>query len=85
MACFVVAGVSENPGEVAWDMEASGYEWGLPVAGLSSQVQGILDEMDAITVWVGANLDADPVVLAELWGMSLVLEERLRKVRVEEG
>tara|TARA_R110001606_G_scaffold297277_3_gene445061 strand:- start:2239 stop:2385 length:147 start_codon:yes stop_codon:yes gene_type:complete len=48
-------------------------------------VQGILDEMDAITVWVGANLDADPVVLAELWGMSLVLEERLKKVRVEEG
>ena len=85
MACFVVAGVSENPGEVAWDVEAAGYEWGLPVAGLSSQVLGLLDEMDAITAWVGANLDADPVVLRELWGMSLVLEERLRKLRVEEG
>lgn len=66
-------------------MEDARHVWGLPVAGLSSQVQGLLDEMDAITAWVGANLDADPVVLRELWGMSLVLEERLRKLRVEEG
>lgn len=66
-------------------MENARHVWGLPVAELSSQVQGILDEMDAITEWVGANLNADPVVLQELWGMSLVLEERLKKVRVEEG
>lgn len=66
-------------------MENARHVWGLPVAGLSGRVLGLLDEMDAISAWVGANLDADPVVLAELWGMSLVLEERLKQLRVEEG
>lgn len=66
-------------------MEAIGCVGGIPVAGLSSQVRGLLDEMDAISLWVDENRDADPVELAGLWRMSLVLEDRLKSVRAEDG
>ena len=85
VACFVVAGAGEDSCEVAWDVEVVGHVWGLPVAGLSTRISGLLDEMDAISGWVLEHTDADPAELAELWRMSLVLEERLRAAIIEDG